>query len=72
MDTRTPILTRSDKILGGEPVFPKTRVLVRSLFEYLEAGDSLDDFLRQFPNVSRQQAISVLDAARDRLLQVDR
>jgi uncharacterized protein (DUF433 family) len=44
------------EILGGTPVFVGTRVPVRNLIDYLEAGDSLEEFLRSFPSVSRQQA----------------
>jgi uncharacterized protein (DUF433 family) len=50
-------------ILSGIPVFVGTRVPVRSLFDYLEGGDNLEEFLHQFPSVKREQAISVLDAA---------
>lgn len=56
------------EILGGTPVFAGTRVPVRSLFDYLEGGESLDEFLRQFPSVKREQAIAALDVARDSLL----
>ncbi|MBI2468983.1 MAG: DUF433 domain-containing protein [Candidatus Rokubacteria bacterium] len=52
-------------ILGGTPVFVGTRV---PLFDYLEGGDTLDEFLRQFPSVKREQAIAALDLARDSLL----
>lgn len=52
------------EVLGGTPVFAGTRVPAQSLFEYLEAGDSLDDFLRQFPSVRREQAVAALDYAR--------
>lgn len=55
-------------ILGGTPVFVGTRVPVRSLFDYLGAGDTLDEFLRQFPSVKREQAIAALDLARDALV----
>jgi uncharacterized protein (DUF433 family) len=47
--------------LGGTPVFLGTRIPIRSLFDYLEAGDSLDEFLGQFPSVRREQAIGLLD-----------
>lgn len=50
--------------LGGTPVFAGTRVPVRILMEYLEAGDRLDDFLDSFPTVSRHQAIAVLNQAK--------
>lgn len=52
------------EIMGGTPVFAGTRVPVRILFEHLEAGDSLDVFLEDFPTVSRSLAISVLEEAR--------
>lgn len=55
-------------ILGGTPVFAGTRVPVASLFDYLEGGETLDEFLRQFPSVKREQAIAALDLARDSLL----
>ena len=55
-------------ILGGTPVFVGTRVPVQSLFDYLEAGDTLDEFLRQFPSVQRTQAIEALKFARETLL----
>ena len=51
-------------ILGGTPVFVGTRVPVRILFEYLEAGDSLEVFLDQFPSVTRGQAVAALELAR--------
>ena len=51
----------------GTPVFAGTRVPVQTLFEYLEAGDSLDKFLDEFPSVSRERAIAVLEAAREGL-----
>ena len=56
------------EILGGTPVFIGTRVPIQSLFDYLECGETLDEFLRQFPSVKRDQAIAVLDLARTTLL----
>jgi len=50
-------------ILGGTPVFVGTRVPVRTLIEYLEGGDTLDEFLDHFPSVTREQAVAVLEAA---------
>ncbi|MFZ4525576.1 MAG: DUF433 domain-containing protein [Chlorobium sp.] len=50
-------------MLSGAVVFMGTRVPVRSLFDYLEGGDTLEEFLRQFPSVTRKQAITVLDDA---------
>jgi uncharacterized protein (DUF433 family) len=55
-------------ILGGIPVFVGTRVPVKSLFDYLEGGDTLDEFLTQFPSVRREQAIAALEFARDTVL----
>ena len=59
------LIDRDPEILGGTPVFAGTRVPVRILMENLEAGDSLDEFLEDFPSVSRQQAIAVLEQAGD-------
>lgn len=62
-------VVRSDPgTFGGTPVFVGTRVPVRSLFDYLKAGDTLDEFLRQFPSVKREQAIAVLEVAREAVL----
>ena len=55
-------------ILGSKPVFVGTRVPIQSLFDYLEGGETLDEFLRQFPSVKRAQAIATLDLARATLL----
>ena len=68
MPAKTRVWTSDPEILGGTPVFQGTRVPVRSLFDYLEGGESLEEFLRQFPSVSRDQAISEIDMARDSLL----
>ena len=61
---------RDPGILGGTPVFIGTRVPVRILFEYLEAGDSLEVFLEQFPTVKREQAVAALETARQILTDV--
>jgi uncharacterized protein (DUF433 family) len=64
-----PRVVHSDpEIMGGTPVFVGTRVPVHTLFEYLEGDETLDEFLRQFPSVTREQAIAALDLARDSLL----
>jgi len=55
--------------LGGEPCFAGTRVPVKNLFDYLEGGDSLDDFLEGFPGVTRDQAIAVLELSGQGFLQ---
>ena len=62
MDIKEIITTDKDT-LGGRPVFAGTRVPVESLFDHLEAGASLDEFLDDFPTVAREQAVSLLDIA---------
>ncbi len=57
------LIDRNPEILGGTPVFAGTRVPVRVLLEHLEAGDRLDDFLDDFPSVSREHAVAVLECA---------
>jgi uncharacterized protein (DUF433 family) len=59
----------SPEILGGTPVFSGTRVPVQTLLDYLEAGDSIDEFLDGFPSVSREQVLSFLELANDRLIE---
>jgi uncharacterized protein (DUF433 family) len=59
-----PLITVSPEYLGGELVFTGTRVPVQALFDYIEGGDPLDEFLDDFPDVSREHAIAVLDIAR--------
>ena len=61
--TKLKIVT-DPEIMGGTPVFAGTRVPVRVLFEHLEAGDPLDVFLDDFPTVSRELAVAVLEQAR--------
>jgi len=68
MPTTATVVHSDPEILGGTPVFVGTRVPVQSLFDYLEGGETLDEFLRQFPSVKREQAIGALDMARDSLL----
>ena len=62
-----PIVVRDPEILDGTPVFTGTRVPVKTLTDYLEAGDSIDEFLEDFPSVRRDQVVAFLNAARDRL-----
>ena len=59
------VIHRDPDIMGGEPVFVGTRVPARTLFDFLEVGDSLDEFLAEFPSVSREQAVAALEAARE-------
>jgi uncharacterized protein (DUF433 family) len=58
-------ITRDPEVMHGTPVFRGTRVPVKTLFDYLGNGDSLDDFLEGFPTVSRALAIQVLEASKD-------
>lgn len=58
-------ITSDAEIMHGAPVFRGTRVPVKTLFEYLEHGDSLDDFLEGFPTVSRELAVQVLKESKD-------
>ncbi len=67
-----PVFETDPAILGGTPVFAGTRVPVRNLFDYLEAGDSLDEFLEEFPSVTREQAVAVLEVAREALVSGER
>ena len=59
-----PLITISPDYLSGQPVFAGTRVPVQALFDYIEGGDPLEEFLKDFPDVSRQHAIAVLELAR--------
>jgi uncharacterized protein (DUF433 family) len=68
MSDSQPVFHSDPEILGGTPVFFGTRVPVHSLFDYLGGGETLDEFLRQFPSVKRDQAVAVLDLARESLL----
>ena len=62
------IISRDPDVMGGEPVFTGTRVPVQTLLDYLEAGESIDDFLEGFPSVTRAQVIDFLEQAKDRLV----
>jgi uncharacterized protein (DUF433 family) len=69
MTTLSSPLIRSDpEILGGTPVFAGTRVPFQTLLDYLEGGDSIDEFLEDFPTVSRKQAVAALQQAGDMLI----
>ena len=63
-----PVISCNPKVMGGTPVFAGTRVPVQTLLDYLEAGDSIDEFLEGFPSVSREHAIEFLEQAKDRLV----
>jgi uncharacterized protein (DUF433 family) len=61
-------IIRDTNILGGEPVFRGTRVPFKILIEYLEGGETLDQFLEQYPSVSREMAIAAIEEARSSLV----
>ena len=54
--------------MGGTPVFSGTRVPIQTFIEYLEAGDSIDQFLEGFPSVTREQVVAFLEEAKDKLV----
>ena len=60
-------INRDPEIMSGALCFNETRVPVQNLFDYLEGASSLEDFLQDFPSVSREAAIAVLEAAKERL-----
>lgn len=64
----TSLVSRDPETMSGALCFTGTRVLVKNLFDYLEGASSLDDFLEDFPSVSREKAVAVLEAARARLI----
>jgi len=64
-----PVITRSPEVMGGTPVFCGIRVPVQTLLDYLEAGDTIDEFLAGFPSVTRAQVVAFLEQAKDRLVE---
>ena len=62
-----PLVSRDPEIMSGAVCFTGTRVPVQNLFDYLEGSSSLEDFLEDFPSVSRETAVAVLETARARL-----
>ena len=64
-----PVIARSPEVMGGTPVFCGTRVPVQTLLDYLEAGDTIDEFLEGFPSVTRGQVVAFLEQAKDRLVE---
>ena len=66
--TKPPLITSSPEVLGGTPVFAGTRVPAQTLIEYLEGGETIDDFLQGFPSVTRDQVIAFLEEAKARML----
>jgi len=68
MTSRKNLIEVDPEKLGGTPVFYGTRVPIQNLFDCLEGGESLDAFLDQFPTVSREQVLAVLEESKERLL----
>ena len=66
--TKKSIVLTDLEIMSGEPCFAGTRVPVRTLLDYIEGGDSLDEFLEDFPTVARRQAIAFLEQSADAML----
>jgi len=65
----TSIISRSPDVMGGSPVFQGTRVPVQTLLDYLEGGETIDDFLEGFPSVKREQVIAFLEEAKARMIE---
>ena len=65
---KTHVVSVSPEVMGGTPVFEGTRVPVQTLIDYLEGGESIDDFLRGFPTVTREQVIGLLEEAKEKIL----
>ena len=65
------VISCSADVMGGTPVFADTRVPVQTLLDYLEAGDSIEEFLAGFPSVTRDQVIEFLEQAKGRLVAAD-
>ncbi|HEY1865259.1 MAG TPA: DUF433 domain-containing protein [Roseiarcus sp.] len=65
---KQPIVSRSPEVMGGAAAFHGTRVPVQTLLDYLEAGESIDDFLEGFPAVTRERVIAFLEEAMDRVI----
>ena len=66
---KQPVICRSPEVMGGTAVFYGTRVPVQTLLDYIEAGDTIDDFLEGFPSVTCEQVIAFLEQAKDRLIE---
>ncbi len=68
MSATPPVVHSDPEILGGTPVFVGTRVPFQALLDYLEGGDSIDEFLTDFPSVTREQVVAALEQAKEALL----
>lgn len=62
------LISCSPEVMGGTPVFAGTRVPVQTLFDHLEAGETIDDFLEGFPTVTRDQVVAFLEEAKTRMI----
>jgi len=69
-DKPNKVISRNKDILGGTPVFKGTRVPIKTLWDYLKSGDSLEVFLEDFPSVKRDQAIALIERAQKRLTKI--
>jgi uncharacterized protein (DUF433 family) len=67
MPSSKDVIVKDREILGGAPVFRGTRVPLQAMFDYLEAGETLEEFLEGYPSVSREMAIAALEEARELL-----
>ena len=67
---KQPVISCRDDVMGGTPVFFGTRVPVQTLLDYLEAGESIDNFLEGFPSVRREQVIAFLEEAKESLIAI--
>jgi uncharacterized protein (DUF433 family) len=68
MSVPDPLISRSEKVMSGAVVFARTRVPIQNLIDYLEEGNSLNEFLDDFPTVSREHAVAVLELMKDAVL----
>ena len=66
-----PIISRNPDVMGGTAVFHGTRVPVQTLLDYLEAGESIDDFLEGFPSVTREHVIDFLEEAKNQMIKAE-
>ena len=65
------IVSQSPDVLGGTPVFAGTRIPIQTLIDYLEGGESIDEFLKGFPTVTREQVIAFLEEGKTRVVASD-
>jgi len=65
---KSNVITSDSRIMGGTPVFKGTRVPMQTLIDYLESGQSIEDFLEGFPTVSKKQVIAFLEEAKEQFL----